>query len=637
MSKRDRISFSEFYIYEFFDHVREKTRETYDLENFQIIDELFTLLSEQEEITEGIGKLAQEQDSGELSIFLFDIFDRAQDYPPTELVEALPEITEDFVSGLTIMLEEEGTIHSIKLVNNELKGSTLEVQEEILVKDTPIVQLKEKVEEETQSFIEYVKQSFISDLQTLLLVQSSEEDTELFIDFTNMLIGNLDKPVESDITEPVQQLISQISKIYPWVSNTSYSPSKLISEYQDIIDAYTSQLLELDTVFIENSVKDGKIVVSEKEEVKYEPEEIPEKPTTIDNLLSEYFQVEVDEYISKLREIFKDLEKSADSSELRKKLIEQFQSFKEICMIHGYVKLEDFCSDMLSLLLQAKKENKSYNPAANESVDELLSILQRTDKFKDAKIETSESTKINSILDGLLTTIFVDSSDAPIVKEVEKEIVADESIESGVEEEISGSDKESLINIFKSLLQEIEPVLNEELSAEKPTSDKLENLLSRLLDATKFMDQKDISSFFQEFYECGSALIELDEKKYHAAAKDLLKIYKDFIKQISIDFNDEKLKGKISNFKDMHLDEINIISFNETDKLLSILMESEEKYASELINAFKLVLKDDNPEIKNNQIKHLKRLIKNFDMIGASKLNDLYFRTGKTHSQTVMI
>ena len=256
MSKRDRISFSEFYIYEFFDHVREKTRETYDIENFQIIDELFTLLSEQEEITEGIGKLAQEQASGELSIFLFDIFDRAQDYPPTELVDALPEIADDFVSGLSIILEEEGTTHAIKLVNNELKGSTAEVREEIPVEDTPIVQHKEKVEEEIHSFIEYVEQSFISDLQTALLVQSSEEDTELFIDFTKMLIENLGKPVENDITEPVQQLINELNKIYPWVSDASYSPSNLMTEFQDIIESYISKILELDTVFIENSIKD---------------------------------------------------------------------------------------------------------------------------------------------------------------------------------------------------------------------------------------------------------------------------------------------------------------------------------------------------------------------------------------------
>ena len=410
MSNRDRISFSEFYIYEFFDHVREKTRESHDQENFQAIDELFTLLSEQEEITEGIGKLAQERASGELSIFLFDIFDRAQDYPPTELVDALPEIADDFVSGLSIILEEEGTLSSIKLVNNELRGSapervtSPEIQEEKSTELAPEVQPEKEVEEDTHSFTEYIEQNFISELKTALLVQSSEEDTESYIDFTKILIGDLDKSVEGEIPNVVQNLISQLQKIYPWISGTPYLPSQLMSEFQEIIESYTSLIVELDTDFIENSVKDGKITLPEKEEeAKFEREEIPEKPTTIDKLLSEYFQVEVDEYVTNLKKIFKDLEKSPDKSEHRNKLIKQFQSFKEICMIHGYVKLEDFCSDMLALLNQAKKENKSYNPGAKDSVDELLSILQKTDIFKDAKAETPESSKIDSLLDEFLS------------------------------------------------------------------------------------------------------------------------------------------------------------------------------------------------------------------------------------------
>jgi hypothetical protein len=280
MSKRDRISFSEYYIYEFFDHVREKTRGTYDLENFQVIDELFTLLSKQEEITEGIGKLAQEQASGELSIFLFDIFDRAQDYPPTELVDALSEIADDFVSGLSIMLEEEGTIHSIKLVNNELKGSTPEPLEEIPAEPPSKVQPEKELEEDTHSFIEFVEKSFISDLQTTLLVQSSEEDTALFIKFTKLLIKNLDKSIDGEISELVQKLIDQLQIIYPWISETQYSPSKIISEFQDIIESYTSQILELDMELIENFVKEGKIILpAAEEEIKFEREEVPDKPT----------------------------------------------------------------------------------------------------------------------------------------------------------------------------------------------------------------------------------------------------------------------------------------------------------------------------------------------------------------------
>ena len=74
MPKQEQMNFREFYINEFFDQVRERTKPDYPVQNYQLIDELFNLLSKQEEITEGIGKLAEQQASSELSIFLFDIF-----------------------------------------------------------------------------------------------------------------------------------------------------------------------------------------------------------------------------------------------------------------------------------------------------------------------------------------------------------------------------------------------------------------------------------------------------------------------------------------------------------------------------------------------------------------------------------
>ena len=50
MLKIDSISFREFYINEFFDQVREKTRPDYKEENYKLIDELFTLLEKADRI-----------------------------------------------------------------------------------------------------------------------------------------------------------------------------------------------------------------------------------------------------------------------------------------------------------------------------------------------------------------------------------------------------------------------------------------------------------------------------------------------------------------------------------------------------------------------------------------------------------
>jgi chemosensory pili system protein ChpA (sensor histidine kinase/response regulator) len=642
MSKRDRINFSEFYIYEFFDHVREKTRETYDQESYNVIDELFTLLSEQDEITEGIGKLAQEQASGELSIFLFDIFDRAQDYPPTELVEALPEIAEDFVSGLSIMLEEEETIHSIKLVNNNLKGATPDLaeseehKEELHSEPAPEPASKTGVEEESHNFTEYIEKSFISELQTALLVQSSEEDTNLYINFTKLLLNNLNISIEGKIPDQVKELISYLHRIYPWKTGKSYSPSLLMSEFHDIIETYASLIVELDYDYLEDSVKDAKIIVpEEEEEPKFEQEEIPEQPTTIDNLLSEYFQLEVDEYISGLEKIFNDLDKSPGNKNHLMKLIEKFQSFKEISMIHGYVKLEDFCSDMISLLNQGKKANNSFNPATRDKVSELLTILRKTDQFKDAKIETDESTKLNTLFDGFVTSLFIAPSDIEDDKQVKAESATVESTVSDeisgsdesedtikVDDKVSGTDQKSLVGILKSLLEDIEPTIKEEFSSDKPLSDKVINLLLSLESSAKIINHATINSCFQEFVFCATKINEIDVKHFGSATKDIIKIYSEITKRISPDFAYNKIEKRISKFKEKYLSDIDEIQFKETDQLLKILMDNENINGDAFVDNLKVAILEKNSDLKESLRNHFRRLSANLTMLGALKFNE---------------
>ena len=88
----------------------------------------------------------------------------------------------------------------------------------------------------------------------------------------------------------------------------------------------------------------------------------------------------------------------------------------------------------------------------------------------------------------------------------------------------------------------------------------------------------------------------------------MLKIYNDFINQISPDFSYDKLEKRISKFKDKYLEEIKEIPFGDTDKLLTVLMEIELKNASDFVKQFNSVFKENDFEIKNRQIKHFERL-----------------------------
>ena len=637
MSKNNVISFGEFYINEFFDQVRQRSREEYTEENFHMIDELFTNLSSQNEITDAISKLAEERAASELSIFLFDIFDRAQDYPPTELVEALPEIAEDFVNGLTVMLEEdEEILNAIKKVNGHFKGEP--TQEEI-----PEIELTESVEKtaasdleesdkDLHSFTEYIELNFIRELESSLTVRLSKEDTDSMINFTRLLIDNLGKTLPEDAPNSIKQLVSQLGKILPWRIEEEYKPAQLIGELPDMIDSFISSLIESDASIVENSLKAQKIVLPEKtKKEKFKREEVPEKPTTIDSLLSEYFQAEVNEHVEEMRGIFKKLEKSPDDPESVRELIEQLQSFKEISMIHGYVILEDFCSEMLALLHEAKKEKKVFNSESHDLVKDLLSILKQTDKLKDSKEETPESLNLRKILDYFDSSLFTTSTP----EKVEKDKI-DQIDETGAETPgISGSDASELIPIYKELLKDLKPTLKAELSSPKTTLDGLLGLFERLTTGSEILGQTGIAQFMQTYSECLAKGRTVPEKRSKAARGELLNIFNEFSRKISVDFEYETIKEKISKFQDTYLAEIKELTVENTHELLQILMENEEKnlniLSEQLIKIFNL--KDN--KIKDFQIQHFKNLTNNLHLMGIPTLTvfpEFYINLFESHA-----
>ena len=415
-----------------------------------------------------------------------------------------------------------------------------------------------------------------------------------------------------------------LHKMFPWITGKIYSPSQLMSEFSGIIETYILHIAELDNEYLENSVNNGVFTLPEDEkEAEFEQEEIPDQPTTIDNLLSEYFQVEVDEYISSLKKIFKDLEKSPGDKNHLKKLIEKFQSFKEISMIHGYVKLEDFCSDMISLLNQAKKENNVFNPDVKNKVDNLLNTLQQTDKFKDAKIDTDESIQVNSFLDEFYSTLFVASSEDFIKKEEKAKPIPDKTVDVDKESaEINCNDQSSLIEVLKSLLKDIEPVIKKILSTDKPVPVRLDSLLIRLLNAAEIINHAGITICLRGYQECTSLLNRIDNSNVKAAGKELSKVYSDITKQISLEFKPEKIQKRLHKFRDKYSKAIDDIAINDIDELLSILMETEKSKTDQFLKNIKLAIVEDNADSKDLITSQLSQLSSNLAMIGTNQFSE---------------
>lgn len=649
MSKTDQLCFNEYYILEFFNKVREKTKGEFTEEDHQVIDELFTLLEKQDEITEAIGKLAEEKASGELSIFLFDIFDRAQDYPPTEIVDALPEIAEDFVSGLSLMLEEEGTIQSIKKVNEQFKtGITevddqkeeieetvreeMEVEEEAIAVETEEDIPKEEtvpdeeIEEEKPpsetsdddilSFKEYIEKSFFEEFISSLSAKTGKEDAKELLEFTHLLLKSRELVSSQDLPESIINLSSKLNEILPDQADEPPQVARIMDQYSTKIQSCISAITQIDKEIIRKSLELGQIVIPQEEE-QFAQEEISDEPTTIDTLLSEYFQAEVNEYIKKFKQIFDKLSKSPDDAENLDELIQNIQSFKEICMIHGYVILEDFSSEMIALLTTAKKGKNIYNRKVDPEVKELLSLLKNPDPYQEAKIETPESIRLHELVDTFQTILFVPLTEKPVEDDTAAsfdEIQPEESV-------VPMKGKSKMAEVYRDLLIDLKPIMHAYFSSAKDNTNQLNRLMKRLSDSAEMIDQKSISDFLNNFSTIISESMRLSPDKIQKAKDDLIPIYDALIEEVKDKFKGEDLINRLSSFRAIYLDRKGKVDFGQKSDLLKALMEVERNRSADLSGDLQKIFQENDSNVRENQIIRFNQLAENMIMIACDKLN----------------
>ncbi|TFH01106.1 MAG: hypothetical protein E4H13_05770, partial [Calditrichales bacterium] len=619
MPKIDEINFSEFYINEFFGKVRQKVEKEYSEENFAVFTELFRLLSQQSEITEGISVLAEEHASSELSIFLFDIFDRAQDYPPTDLIDALPEIAEDFVSGLSIMLEEEGLIESIKKVNEKLAASEPAVPESPKQpKSAPVEKLivpkKEISEEAVHTFEEFVTMEFFKRLETDLEDIPIKKEREARRQFVEIMLKSLGDPLDPHATESLKKQHFELSTIFPWKSAGNYEPGKIMSDFNPLVSSVISLIKSEDKELITLSVEKGEIVIPESGVIpEFEKEEVSEKPMTIDALLSEYFQAEVNDYIVSLRASFDRLEESPADQKSLKELIKTYYSFKEVSMIHGYLILEDFSSAMLAIFNQARKEKYVYNRAAKGAIDDLLKLFKKTDHLKDPKVETAASIKLDKLLEEFITELFIP---AEAVEEKSEKAEKAASVEPE-KAHIDWKNQTALISVFSDLLKDLKPLFKKDLAVKGSDLSHLQYLVNQLLTTAGLIGHKEIITFFQNFMDDLFKTKWVDDKKLKKSKEHLLKIYSQAIKEISADFKYADHEPVFTEFRDTYLGDTVSIDFDDTDELIQIVAHIEESHINGFLGNLDKIFISDDQKVRSEELKHFTGFKKNLELIGC--------------------
>ncbi len=280
------LTFTRFYIMEFLQEVEQKIPQTVNEDRAGLARELIGYLIKQDDVADGIELIAREQGSGELSIFLFDIVDRIEDYPPTVAYDALPDIVEDFVSGLDLMLEEEETVAAIQKVNQRFREDLGEIADEKPVEMEPELETEAVAEVVDESagmdelppeeaaepaepdinFEQYFEREFFQKLSDQIDDTLDSDISSPAKSFMDILFENISNDPDSASPKSLLEALGKLRSALPWRTGDSYSPSALVANQPVLLTGILENLrilAERDQEIITTSVMQARLVIPE--------------------------------------------------------------------------------------------------------------------------------------------------------------------------------------------------------------------------------------------------------------------------------------------------------------------------------------------------------------------------------------
>ncbi len=656
MTTSKELTFTRFYVSEFLQEVLNNIPGNVSDDKAGQAEELIRHLTKQDDVTDGIELIAREQGSGELSIFLFDIVDRVEDYPPTVAYDALPDIVDDFVNGLELMLEEEETIAAIEKVNKRFREDTGEVSADELEEDEkmdepePLVEEQKEVhaqlpvedfmdsqmapsepEEPEINFEQFFEREFMQTLSTQIEDELESEISSSTKSFIELLFENISADVDPKLSQPLADAIVTMRTAIPWRAGKSYSASALADSQVELREKLVAslKLLSDDSPdIISNSVMQARLVLPEaieasevveepetlevtesqpepQEDEKVTPEfvqeEVPKEPTTIDEILSDYFSSEVEEHITSLSELTEKLKSDPGDKKIIKEMISSLQSFNEISMIHGYAPIEAFCARLIDIFSEGDKAKMEVDLQQISSFPEMFEILRHTDNLKDPKKETEESKKLEDIADILESTLFVPKKASPKKKKkkASKQVKATEKPVT----EISFDEKESLAGVIRDILQD-----NKSLIQKNPASSESRDILSKMQSAAKLVSVINISESIEIFLNAAAKNGKSDIDRLKDKCSE-------FINAIAADMNSADWEGVLNPKIEADAE----IASDNTNQLLAIIAQIEDLNLASFKDELQDIFGNNNSETCQRQLQKFDRLRNNLKLIGAEK------------------
>ncbi len=350
-NKEKAMTFSSFFIIEFVDHALNKLSDQFDGEAVALFKKLAQALKNADDPIIILEKLAQFQETNDLSIFLFDVLDRVSKIAPQESIDNLDNLSEDFINLYALMIEDDEIRSFLQVIVNEMVPEV--PQEEI--PQEPLLTLEEFYEKEIdRSFDPDFTQDDQDELKTFYSVvrQKWQEGQTYQKDFVHLveqmrevLSPRWESLLKENVLAQLPDKVKEMVRTYRQFKET---------HAQDFLNVLTGGALPLEPVPAEE----------EKSEV------------TVDDLLKEYYRSEVHDHI----EIVKSILNKPYSERAVDGIIKNFRSLKEVSMIHGYSDVEGFCDHVVTALNKNKRNVKSFNAPLQTALENILNFLHELDK-----------------------------------------------------------------------------------------------------------------------------------------------------------------------------------------------------------------------------------------------------------------
>ncbi len=484
--KEKALSFNIFYMIELFGLALEKLKGRTDQEKYELMDKLASKLINYDSIVEGLEGLAREQNTNDLAIFLFDLIERANDYGLKVVYNSLPELANDFVDLYVLLLEEEPNLQAIRRV----VGVAAEEAEEISFNDFYRQELEKSIDKHFENDQD-------KKLVGIILDQAQGKGAQKVDERFKPLVENA-----SHITVNGQPHASQYDKLDEQLKKLRGQISDLNKQEPELIKAARDSA----------SLAPAKAEKTEKSK------------TSIDSLLQEYFQSEVDEWLADVGRFLDRPLSDLNREDQLKQLVGFFKNLKEVSMIHGYTGLELVAHHLANAAREKVDDGAVLNESALGQLRSIFDEIRHTENFSKEN-STQESLerlklKISSFAESMSGPgeALPETAEATVPEEQTMEEEAEEHAAEAVEEAAEEQrEAESQEELFAAGDESFDEVLGGFLAdiARNPQQRDLASWLDVLDSNSIFFDEQLISHFTVPMRRLAEVLADTEEPQIY--------------------------------------------------------------------------------------------------------------------------